>query len=162
MLGHHRPAIKWRFARGPMMAHFSDIWILSPLIKLKKKIKRKKWTSSEKTFWSEEILTGRSVLKFVPCHDVICLPMPFFFIFLFLSCLAVSLHSTSTEPDGLMVLFFLKSRCSRRLNWQWFWFKRFTRQSYGFKSHPTDWGAVEITHKPLGTRWVVCPLHHGG
>ena len=37
MLGHHRPASKtpfqWRFAGGPIMARFSCILILSPLIK---------------------------------------------------------------------------------------------------------------------------------
>ena len=41
-LGHHRhpseTPFKWRFAGGPMMAHFfSDMWILSPLKKRKEK-----------------------------------------------------------------------------------------------------------------------------
>ena len=39
MLGHHGPAsetpYKWRFAGGPMMAPYSGIWILPPLINLK-------------------------------------------------------------------------------------------------------------------------------
>ena len=40
-LGHHRhpseTPFKWRFAGGPMMARFCDIWILSPLKKRKRK-----------------------------------------------------------------------------------------------------------------------------
>ena len=41
MLSHRRPAsetpLKWRFAGGPMMAHFSAIRILSLLTKKEKK-----------------------------------------------------------------------------------------------------------------------------
>ena len=54
MLGHHRPAsetpFKWRFADGPTMARYSGIWILSSLIKNKKK-SYSSWTPSGKTFW---------------------------------------------------------------------------------------------------------------
>ena len=50
MLGHHRSAsetpFKWRFAGGPIMAHYSDIWILYPLINLKKKKGKEKKTLS--------------------------------------------------------------------------------------------------------------------
>ena len=44
MLGYHRPVgetpFLWRFAGWPMVAHFSGIWILYPLINLKKKEKK--------------------------------------------------------------------------------------------------------------------------
>ena len=71
-LGHHRhpseTPFKRRFAGGPMMAHFfSDMWILSPLKKEKKKktlSELQSWTPSDKTFWIRAwVLIGSSCNK---------------------------------------------------------------------------------------------------
>ena len=84
MLGHHlhpsETPFKWRFAGGPMMARFCDIWILSPLKKEKKKTlsELQSWTPSDKTFWIRVwVLIGSScnltqtlcfeILRKAPC-----------------------------------------------------------------------------------------------
>ena len=53
---HHRPVsetpFKWCFIGGLMIAHFSGICILYPLINGKKKVEHYPvWTPSDKTFW---------------------------------------------------------------------------------------------------------------
>ena len=53
MFGRHRPTSEtpftWHFAGGPIMAAFSGIMIISPLIN--PKTTRQSWTLFDKTFW---------------------------------------------------------------------------------------------------------------
>ena len=61
LLGHHRPAretpFKWRFAGGPMMAHFLVVFGSSLPHYLKKK-RCQSWTPSGKTFWIRAWVPG--------------------------------------------------------------------------------------------------------
>ena len=41
-------------------------------------------------------------------------------------------------------------------------YKVIWRRCQGLESHLTDWMSQESNSEPLGTRRVVCPLHHDG